>query len=125
MSQGPLVILLSVIALCGCEKPGQPTGQPKNIQDEHAKVAAHKLNEIVGPIWPHDSSCYIWVHAQVVAGRLSREDEASGDPFAHCVDTSELEARKHPLTAERRATMDARRALGLQAQPLISSEKKD
>ena len=80
---------------------------------------------IFGPIWPNDSACFVWLRAEVAVGHLkSSEGEAAENAFDHCTDTSELEARKHPLTAERRATMDARRAMGLPAQPLISSEKK-
>jgi len=115
---------LSLLALCDCDKPG-PKGDRPVAQDERAKLAAHKLNEMVGPIWPHDSACYIWVDAQVAAGRLPNDDAVSGKAWVHCVDTSELEARKHPPTVERRATMVARRARGLPALPSVENEKKD
>lgn len=120
------VFLLTVLALVACGKPQQAAYKSTGVQSDSAKLAAHMSREIFGPIWPHDSACFVWLHAEVAAGHLqSSEDEAAANAFAHCTDTAELEARKHRLTAERRATMKARRALGLSAEPSISAEKKD
>lgn len=130
MRLGSLGFLFAVLALYGCEKAAHHGGQPADAQGDRAKLAAHTLNKIVGPIWPHDSTCYVQVNAQE-AGRLrsggygADSHDPAGEAFNRCVDSLEREARMQPITPERRATMNARRGSGLPALPRISAEKKD
>jgi hypothetical protein len=120
--------LIAALALTGCGK-SDSRGEFSSDSDR-AKLAAHTLNQTVGPIWPHDSTCFVQVNAQVQAGRL-RSDTANGsssDPageaFSKCVDSLENEARLRPATAQRRATLDARQRLDLPAEPRTSRETK-
>jgi len=120
-----VAVFVVIAALAAC-RTRQSADTPAKARFDSAKAAAHTEKVVFGPIWPHDSACFVWLHAEVAAGHLrSGEDEVAANAFAHCTDTAELEARKHPLTPQRRAMMDARRDMGLPAQPLISFEKKE
>jgi hypothetical protein len=120
--------LIAALGLPGCGKSESPAQSSPD--SDQANLAAHTLNQTVGPIWPHDSTCFVQVNAQVQAGRL-RSDTASssssdpaGEAFSKCVDSLENEARLRPTTAQRRATLDARQRLGLPAEPRTSRETK-
>ena len=104
-----------------CQSERQTASVTSSVQ--RAKLAGHALNSDFGPIWPHDSACFV----QVEKGRSpGDEQDAQGndraEEFSHCVDSLECIARHSPLTAQRRATFRAREAMGLPAEPTLSSE---
>jgi hypothetical protein len=105
----PLLILIGSTAC-----PPSDQGQHRLVQDHEnpASRAVGMVNGIVGPIWPHDSLCFL----------LTKHQANAGDSFASCVDSLERLARRSPMTPERRATLAARRADGLPAQPRLSTE---
>src|SRR5438132_331183 len=113
--------LVLALLTTNCAKSEPPRSEtPTNLPDRVA-AAAHLETTVFGPIWPHDSACFAWLRAEVAAGRLrSADDETAAKAFGNCTDTSELEARKHPLTPQRRATIRARQAMGLPPLPLTS-----
>ena len=112
------LLVAAALLVYACGKPERASRAQAKARFDSTKAAAHIANVVFGPIWPHDSVCYVWAQAEVAAGRMRASDD--DDAFAHCTDTAELEARKHPLTPKRRAMMEARRTMGLSALPRTS-----
>lgn len=116
-----------IVAVGGCTNSRKAGGIVHDSGVTHASAAAQALSAIVGPIWPHDSTCFVHVDSLVTSGRLrarSSSRDIAGDAFARCVDSLEVKARIQPTNAQREATMRARRAIGLPAEPRVSSDSR-
>jgi hypothetical protein len=128
-----IVRLLAIAAtLAGC---GQAARMGKGTADSaalRAQLAGHQFNQDFGAIWPHDSTCFVYVESEVRAGRIPYSTSSSqpstdpaSDAFGRCVDSLEVLARERPLTPARRATLKARRAMRLPPSLKLDQETGD
>src|SRR4051812_14894989 len=92
-----LALTAVAIFLASCDKQRNASLVSRDSTSVRAKLAAHALNDLVGPVWPHDSTCFVLVDSSHYSRRAST-DSAKGEAFARCVDSLELLARASQLT---------------------------